>query len=60
MSEEIIQQQELQVEVGAGEVTIRLMGEAAFDSGRADIRVILKIIFRLHEARAGDKFLSTS
>jgi hypothetical protein len=29
-------------------------------SSACDIRVILKIIFRLHGAQAGDKFLSTS
>jgi chemotaxis protein MotB len=32
----------VQVEVGAGEVTIRLMGETAFDSGRADIKLQLR------------------
>ena len=32
----------VQVEVGAGEVTIRLMGETAFDSGRANIKLQLR------------------
>ena len=32
----------IQVEVGAGKVTIRLMGETAFDSGRANIKLKLR------------------